>query len=210
MDPYIIPMSKPKFVMPRVCDEKSYRKLIAVIPKDTKAYFHIRNLCLINMVWETGARLGEITALNVSDLDFEKKEVTIKTEKSRGVYPFRKIPWGKETEQSLPRWIKRRAHIVLDVEIEEPDALFFGLKQTGGKRLATASAGEIFRKYSNKAGLPIINAHSLRHHFGHSLSERKLNNSVISAALGHSSLQSSYRYTMLNSRELSRVLKRKH
>lgn len=210
LDPWLIPASKPKFVMPRVCDEASYRQLIAAIPTDTTAYFHIRNLCLINIIWETGARLGEIVALNVSDLDFEKKEIIIKTEKSRGVFPFRKIPWGKETDKSLPRWIKRRAHLVLEDKLEDPDALFIGLKQTGGKRLALCAAGEIFRKYSNKAGLKVINAHSMRHHFGHELSERGLNNSEISSALGHSSLGSSYRYTLLNSNELVKTLRRKH
>jgi integrase/recombinase XerC len=209
VDPYMIPVSRPKFTMPRVCDEKSYRKLIAAIPKDTTAYYHIRNLCLINIIWETGARLGEICALNVSDLDLKNKEVTIKTEKSRGIYPFRKIPWSKDTDYSLPRWLKRRAHIVLEYDLPEPDALFIGLKATGGKRLAVCAAGEIFRKYSNKAGLQIINAHSLRHHFGHQLAKEKISNSVISAALGHSSLQSSYRYSLLNSDELSRVLKKR-
>jgi integrase/recombinase XerD len=212
IDPWLIPISKPQFTMPRICSEENYRRLIAAIPLDTDAYYNIRNLCLINMCWETGARINEVCSLNVSDLDFKEKEVVIKTEKSRGVYPFRKLPWGKDTENSLPKWIKRRNHIALDYDLPEPDALFIGLKSSGGSRLTRASAEEIFRKYSNKAGIPpesATNPHSMRHAFGHRLA-KKHNNSVISAALGHSSLGSSYRYTMLNGNELVKELKRKN
>jgi site-specific recombinase XerD len=96
-----------------------------------------------------------------------------------------------------------------EIVLDEPEALFIGVKGgfhgqgARGKRLAICAAGEVFREYSNKAGLPqYLNAHSFRHHLGHELAKKGANNSVISSILGHSSLQSSYRYTALFDKEL--------
>jgi len=209
LDYWLIPIPQKTYTMPRVCTPEAFKQLMAAIPVETTAYYHIRNRCLISLIWDTGARLGEIVSLNTTDLDLENKEVVIKTEKSRGMRPFRKLPYGEVTDVTIQKWLKCRAHIALDYDLPEPDALFIGLKATGGKRLALGAAGEIFRKYSNKAKLPVVNAHSLRHHFGTELAKDGCNNSIISEALGHSSLQSSYRYTMVESSDLSRILKKR-
>jgi len=209
VDYWLIPMPKKEFAMPRICTETSYRKLLSVIPKRSTAYYHLRNRCLINLVWDTGARIGEITALNVGDVDQKSHAIVIKTEKSRGMRPFRKIPYGKESAISMRKWLRCRGRIALEYELPEPDALFVGLKATGGKRLATCAAGEIFRKYSNKAGLPYVNAHSLRHHFGTDLAIRGFNNSIISEALGHSQLSSSFQYTQIRNEDLELALRKR-
>lgn len=209
LDYWLIPLPRKEFTMPRVCTEQAYRKLLSVIPIKTTAYYHFRNRCLISLIWDTGARLGEITALDIGDVDLKNNSIVIKTEKSRGMRPFRKIPYSNETGISLKKWLKSRAHIALDYDLPEPEALFIGLKATGGKRLATCAAGEIFRKYSRKAGLPVVNAHSLRHHFGTDLAKRGFNNSLISEALGHAQLSSSFQYTQVNNEDLECALRKR-
>jgi len=209
VDYWLIPMPKKEFAMPRICTETSYRKLLSVIPKRSTAYYHLRNRCLISLLWDTGARIGEVTALNVSDVDQKNHSIVIKTEKSRGMRPFRKIPYGKESAVSMKKWIKCRSKIAVDYQLPEPDALFVGLKATGGKRLATCAAGEIFRKYSNKAGIPYVNAHSLRHHFGTDMAIRGFNNSLISEALGHAQLSSSFQYTQIRNEDLELALRKR-
>lgn len=209
VDYWLIPMPKKEFAMPRICTETNYRKLLAVIPKKSKAYYHLRNRCLINLLWDTGARLGEVTALNVGDVDQKNHSIIIKTEKSRGMRPFRKIPYGKESAVSMKKWVRCRTQIAKDYKLPEPDALFVGLKATGGKRLATCAAGEIFRKYSNKAGIPYVNAHSLRHHFGTDMAIRGFNNSLISEALGHAQLSSSFQYTQIRNEDLESALRKR-
>lgn len=220
VDPWIIPLPPKRAVMPRVATEEDYRKLLNVIPKETEYYWHIRNLAMINMLWDSGARIGEIIALNVSDLDFNRNRAVIRTEKSKGMRPFREIFWTKPTTANLKRWIDKREEIIIDmeiarVEIEEADALFIGIKGghcglgARGKRLTANAASEVLRKYSNMAGLKIsLNPHSMRHHFGHELAKKGANNSMISNLLGHSSLQSSYRYTQLYDTELEEVYKK--
>lgn len=215
LDFSLIPLSKREFVIPRVADEQNYRKLLSVIPEKSNYYFDIRNKCILNIIWETGMRLGECVSLNVSDLDFKERAIIIRTEKSRGMRPFRKIPWRGETDCSLPLWLRAREKTIENIELEDPEALFIaikgGFKGKGarGKRLAKCAAGEVFRKLSNKAGLPYyVNAHSFRHHMGHEMAKRGLPNSIISEALGHSSLASSFQYSFINSVDLIKQLRK--
>lgn len=207
----LIPMPRKEFVFPRVASEASYRKLISVIPKNT-AYYDIRNLALINMLWDSGARLGELISLNVPDVNLKEQKAIIKTEKTRGLKPFRQIFWKREANSNLIKWIDTRTILGQEMPFEEPDALFVSIK--GGcvvkkglvRRLDLGAAGEALRKYSNRAGLPcVLNAHSIRHAMGHELAKKGMNNSGISDILGHSSLASSFRYTSLSGKELEEV-----
>jgi len=153
-----------------------------------------------------------VVALNVGDVDQKGRAIVIKTEKSRGMRPFRKIPYGSESAVSLRKWMKKRADIAKTRNLPQPEALFIGLKGgrgIAGKRLAMCAAGEIFRKYSNKAGLPYVNAHSLRHHFGTDMAKRGFNNSLISEALGHSQLSSSFQYTQIQNEDLEVALRKR-
>jgi len=209
LDHWLVPMPKKEYAMPRVAAEEDYKKLLAVIPRNSGCYWHVRNLALITMLWDSGARVGEIVRLDIPHLDLEQNRAVIKTEKSRGLRPFRELFWQPETTGHIQQWLGRRERLVKGIVLEEPEALFIGVKGgffgrgARGKRLASCAAGEVFRKYSNRAGLPQpLNAHSLRHHLGHELAKKGANNSVISSILGHSSLQSSYRYTAFFDKEL--------
>lgn len=216
IDPYLIPTSRPKHDMPRICDEATYKKLISAIPVKTKAYFHHRNRALICLIWTTGLRLGEAISLNISDIDFKNWELVVRTEKSRGLKPFRRLPIvDEEAKESLLRWLKARAHIALDYELPEPDALFIAMKSSvrdvnkmQGRRFATGAASEMFRKCSNRAGIPTANAHALRHHYARDLRRRGADLMTVSESLGHTSIQSSRIYEVLEPNELSKLLRK--
>jgi integrase/recombinase XerC len=212
LDPYLIPITPKEFVAPRICIELDYLKLLSAIKEKTNSFSEIRNRAMINLIWNTGMRIGECVALNVSDLDLERKLVKIKTEKSRGVRPFRVLPYNifdNRAEKSLDCWIERREQLIKTIPLDEPDTLFFGVKcgKTRGKRLLASCVGEIFRKISHRAKIEIVNPHSFRHHFGNELARKGFNNSIISEAMGHSSLNSSYRYTQLENSELTNTLR---
>jgi site-specific recombinase XerD len=155
--------------------------------------------------------------LNVADLDMQNHLVKVKTEKSKGVRPFRVLPYDifdQQAVEALPMWLEKRNELLQNLQLEEADTLFFGVRTTKarGRRLAINAIGEIFAKYSNRAGMTVeeyVNAHSLRHHYGNELTRRHFNNSVISEAMGHSQISSSYRYTQLESGDLTETLRGK-
>lgn len=201
ISPKMLPVMRKEWVRPRIATEEDYKKVLNAIP-DEKKYVHIRNRAIIMLLWDTGARNGEIASLDERDLDLVKMKSVIKTEKSRGMKPFREVYWTKHTNEVLKRWLAKKHELESRLYIENPEALFWGSTNNWqGKRLSNSGIDIALRKYSNLAKVPSLNPHSFRHHMGHDLSERGANNSQISSILGHSNLSSSFIYTELNNRE---------
>lgn len=199
----LIPIPRREYNPPRVATEEEYGKLLSVIPEHSNDPRHIRNLAIVNMLWDTGARVGELVSLNVRDAKLDEMKAVVKTEKSRGMKPFREIFWSENTNQNLNYWIEKRDELTQRTKFRDPDALFVGAcRWQLGKRLTNSAVSIFLRHYSTKAEIPTLNAHSFRHHLGHELAKKGANNSIISNILGHSALTSSYVYTMMNDKEL--------
>ena len=124
--------------------------------------------------------------------------------------PFRKIPYSNETGITLKKWLKSRAHIALDYDLPEPEALFIGLKATvAANDWPLARPAKYSVSIQERPDCRVVNAHSLRHHFGTDLAKRGFNNSLISEALGHAQLSSSFQYTQVNNEDLEFALRKR-
>lgn len=205
LDQWLIPVPRKEPKVPRIANEENYQKLLAVIPRETKDPRHIRNLALITMLWDTGARIGELLALDVGDLDQERRRAVIKTEKSQGRRPFRELFWSPETNQNLSKWIEKREHLKKKIEFKDPDALFISATSwKNGMRLQISGVGEMLRRNCARANISFMNAHSFRHHKGHYIVNNGGSASDVMNILGHASLQSSSIYTMMTDKELEK------
>jgi site-specific recombinase XerD len=203
IDPFLIPIPQKQFKLPRIADEKSYKKLLSVIPHKTNDPRHIRNLAIITMLYDTGARNGEIVSLDIDDIDTKRMRAIIKTEKAKTRRPIREIFWTHETNKNLKRWIEKREHLKKTLKLKDPEALFISVTNwKAGQRFTIKGVGEMIRRYCVRAKIPYLNPHSFRHKLGHDLANKNYNNSIISNLLGHSSLQSSYIYTLMTDKEL--------
>lgn len=212
IDPWLIPIPHREYKLQKVATKEDYQKLLNVIPKNNDPR-HIRNLAIINLLWDTGARNGEILSLNINDIDLIEMTAVIKTEKSKGARPVREIFWTKKTNDSLKNWIKKRRYLDSKKTIlKDEDALFIsicngGVHNNAGKRFANKGVGEMLRRYCIKAKIENMNAHSFRHHMGHQIVKKGGSNSDVSNILGHSSLQSSFVYTQMTNVELKKRYK---
>jgi site-specific recombinase XerD len=203
MNPWLVPVPQKDYKISRVAGDEDYRKLIASIPNPTNDPRHIRNLAFINLLWDTGARNGEICSLNVSDLDLGEMKAVIKTEKSKGVRPVREIFWTDKTNESIERWLKKREYLSEKMYFVDKNALFVSVcNAQAGNRMNIRGIGEMLRQYCNRAKIPHMNAHSFRHRMGHHIIKQGGSNSDVSNILGHSSLQSSFVYTQMTNLEL--------
>lgn len=203
LDERLIPVPQKQYKIPRVASEEEYEKLWAVIPQDSKDLRHVRNSAIVSLLWDTGARNGEIMALDVDDLDLENKKALIKTEKAKTRRPLREIFWTDKTNQLLIRWLAERDKFSRRIQLRDPNALFLSLYNSGsqktkGYRFRTSGVCEMLRSYSNKAGLEVrLNAHSMRHYMGRTIIEKGGSNSDVTNILGHSCIESSMVYTMM-------------
>lgn len=199
----LIPIPRNQVKIPRVADEENYKKLVAIISKKTNDPRHIRNLAIVNLLWDTGARNSEVVSLNVGDIDMEGKKAIIRTKKSKGKRPFRKIFWTDETNKNIIKWIEKRKHLKQKLYFAEPEALFISIcSVNAGKRFGIKGVGEMLRRYCNRADMPYMNAHSFRHHMGHDIIKQGGSSADVMNILGHSSIQSTMIYTMMADKEL--------
>jgi integrase/recombinase XerD len=200
----LIPNMRKEFKFSYVTSEADMKKVLAVMAKRKKHHYYpyTRNLAIIKLLWDTGARNGEIASLNVADLDVSKMKAVIRTEKSRGRRPAREIYWTKDTNDTLKAWLKERNAQERKQPFVNPEALFtIYSNQRRGLRLTNSGISLMLGECARLAKIPRFNAHGMRHHMGHELSRRGANNSQISSILGHSQLSSSYIYTELNNTE---------
>lgn len=207
LDEELIPIPRKEYKMPRIADEANYQKLIAAIPRQTNDPRHIRNLAIVNLLWDSGARNGEIMSLDVEDLQLDHMRAIIKTEKSRGRRPIREIFWTAGTQEAIGRWLAKREELQKKMFFKDPEALFISIcsgaiADTSGRRLAIKGVGEMLRRYSNRAGIPYSNAHSFRHHMGRDILKKGGSSADVMNILGHASLASSTIYTMMTDKEL--------
>lgn len=199
----LIPIPRKQYKIPRVADEENFKQLIASIPANSKDPRHIRNRAIVSLLWDTGARNGELMALDVKDIDLENKKALIRTEKNRGSRPFREIFWTEETNEIIKTWLAKREALGRKMVFKDSAALFLCVTSSlAGQRLSIKGVGELLRRYSNRAGIPYMNAHSFRHHMGHDIIHQGGSTADVMNILGHASVQSSSIYTMMTSREL--------
>lgn len=197
VNPELIPIPHKDYTVPRVTNDKDFRLLLHAIPTKTSDPRHVRNRALILLLWDTGCRLGEALSIQAPDIDLKSKKAVIKTEKSRGKRPFREVFWTQQTNTALKRWI-----MILPKYAKDNNALFVCINFHPGNTFSIKGAGEMLRKYCNRAGLPYMNAHSFRHHKGHDIINKGGSASDVMNILGHASLQSSSVYTMMHDNEL--------
>lgn len=202
----LIPIIEKNFIMPHVAEKWEYDKIMECFSSDATEMHLIRNRAITSLIYDTGARVGEIVSLNVEDIDLGNKKAVIKTEKSRGKAPVRQIFWEDETNENLKKWLAIREKILGYVDFSEPDALFVGARGWQiGQRLTIRAIGIFLRHASRKVGLKrVMNAHSLRHLKGNDMAEMNTNEFVISQILGHSQVSSSRIYTLLKSPALEK------
>lgn len=199
----LIPIPRKQYKIPRVADEENFKKLIASIPANSKDPRHIRNRAIVSLLWDTGARNGELMALDVKDIDLENKKALIRTEKNRGSRPFREIFWTEETNEIIKTWLAKREALGRKMVFKDSAALFLCVTSSlAGQRLSIKGVGELLRRYSNRAGIPYMNAHSFRHHMGHDIIHQGGSTADVMNILGHATVASSSIYTMMTSREL--------
>ena len=201
----LIPIMQAEHKLPRVATEDQYKKFMAVIPVKTNDARYIRNRALVSMLWDTGARNGELLSLNIKDLDMERRRALIRTEKARSRRPFREIFWTADTHGNLVQWLKKRDELKKKMQFKDADAIFLSVTNSqSGQRFTIRGVGEMLRKYSLKAKIPILNAHSFRHRVGHHIIKSGGSSADVMNILGHSSVQSTAIYTMMSDVELEK------
>lgn len=169
----------------------------------------LRNRAILETLYSTGLRISELIALNIKDVDFNRKEFMVrgKGDKPRPVF----------LSERACEYLKS----YLDVREDNYDPLFisFGRSskvptmmesslQTYGEkfRLKAYHIQEMVRKTSYLAGLnKKVTPHTLRHSFATTLLNNGADLRSVQEMLGHASIATTQIYTHVTNKQLKQV-----
>lgn len=141
----------------KVVPTLSNNEIAALIKACTgKRFIDRRDECIVRLMLETGARAGEVVAMEVKDVDLDRCQVTIRRGKGgKG----RTVPINSpQTLVALDRYLRARRVQGLQAT---------GALWTGGKVKTFGYHGlsQMLKRRARMAGMNDIHAHRLRHTF---------------------------------------------
>jgi integrase len=121
----------------------------------TRTFADRRDEAIIRLLFDTGARLGEMAAMTVDDWDRRNDFLTL-----RGKTGTRVVPVSASSGEALSRYLRLRR----DHPKAKLPALWLGPK---GK-LTDSGIAQVLNRRCELAGIDHINTHRLRHTWAHS------------------------------------------
>jgi integrase/recombinase XerC len=163
----------------------------------------IRDRSILETLYSTGLRVSELTALNVSDLDFTAEVIKARGKGRRE----RVVPVGSFALQAIKRYVDVRAQVPR-INPDDPDALFLN---RFGDRLSSRSIRKILDKYIKVTGLnEKTSPHTLRHSFATHLLNRGANLRMVQELLGHKHLSTTQIYTHVTTQGMKKSYEQAH
>ncbi len=162
----------------------------------------LRDLAVVELLYATGVRVGELVGLDIDDVDLERRVVRVlgKGRKERSV------PFGVPAARALDDWLAR-GRPRLAVTGSGP-ALFVGVR---GRRLDPRTARAlVHRLLVEVEGAPDVGPHGLRHTAATHLLTGGADLRSVQEILGHSSLATTQVYTHVTTERLRTAYKQAH
>ena len=162
----------------------------------------LRDVAMLELLYATGIRVGELVGLDVDDVDRERNVVRVfgKGRKER-------IGAVRATGGPFPRLLGRHGRPGLAVE-GSGAALFLGAR--GGRIDQRAVRSVVHRRIADVPGAPDIGPHGLRHTAATHLLEGGADLRSVQELLGHASLATTQLYTHVTTDRLRRAYQQAH
>ncbi len=159
----------------------------------------LRDRALLEVVYGTGARISEAIGLDVDDVTLDRTAASVLL-RGKGSKE-RVVPLGSFAVDALDAYLVR-ARAALAQSGQGTAALF--LNHRGG-RLSRQSAWSILRVAAERAGVPDVSPHTLRHSFATHLLSGGADVRVVQELLGHASVTTTQIYTSVTQDTLREV-----
>lgn len=144
-----------------------------------------RDLAMIDLLFSTGIRVGELVNLDISDINFEARECVVygKGDKERKVY------FDARTKVHLQSYLKQRT--------DQNAALFVTLSKPY-KRLKISGVEIRLRKMGRILNIERIHPHKFRRTVATRAIDRGMPIEQVQKLLGHSQIDTTMQYAMVN------------
>ncbi|MCW2917875.1 MAG: recombinase XerC [Actinomycetia bacterium] len=162
----------------------------------------LRDQAILELLYATGIRVGELCGLDVDDLDLDRCTVRVLGKGGKE----RTVPVGEPAVRAVEDW-RRRGRPALATGGSGP-ALFLGAR--GGRLHPTSARRIVHARIADVEGVRDLSPHGLRHSAATHLLEGGADLRSVQEILGHASLQTTQLYTHVTAERLKRTYEQAH
>ena len=163
-----------------------------------------RDRAMLELLYATGLRVGELVSLDLGDVDLEETLVRV-VGKGR---KERLAPFGQKARSALEEYLRVRGEIVKKARKPDLDAVFLNAR---GNRLTSRSVEYMVERYAGSLAQRLkAHPHTLRHSFATHMLNAGADLRAIQELLGHENLSTTQKYTHVSIEQLMRVYQSCH
>jgi len=161
----------------------------------------LRNSAMLELLYATGLRVGELVGLGLGDIDFGRRTVRVRGKGDKE----RVVPFGAPAAAALERWLEQgRPGLIAAARAREravdAEAAFLGQR---GRRIDPRQVREVVSRRLKELGdTSASGPHALRHTAATHLLDGGADLRAVQELLGHSSLATTQLYTHVSIEKL--------
>ncbi|MGB6244521.1 site-specific tyrosine recombinase XerD [Gordonia sp. (in: high G+C Gram-positive bacteria)] len=161
----------------------------------------LRDAALVELLYSCGARISEVTSLDIDDLDLEHRAVILRGKGGKE----RLVPVGGPAIAAIEAYLVRGRPALVK---KATPAVFLNAR---GGRLSRQSAWQVLVDAAERAGVDKeVSPHTLRHSFATHLLDGGADVRVVQELLGHSSVTTTQVYTLVTVNTMREVYATAH
>ena len=162
----------------------------------------LRDVAMVEILYATGARVGELCGLDVGDIDYNRNTIRVLGKGNKE----RVIPVGRPAMKALEVWLADGRETLMTNQSAQ--AVFLGAR---GKRIDQRTVRSVvYEALSAIEGIERMGPHALRHSAATHLLEGGADLRTVQEILGHASLATTQIYTHVSTERLQKVFKQAH
>jgi len=175
---------------------------VAAVAADDQDALHLRDRAMLELLYATGIRVGELVGLDIDDVDFESNVVRAMGKGAKE----RTVPFGGPAATAMQGWLQLgRGQVVTAVS---GPALFLGRR--GGRVDPRQVRSAVHQLLQHVPDAPDVGPHGLRHSAATHLLEGGADLRAVQEMLGHASLATTQIYTHVSVERLRRSYLQAH
>ena len=174
---------------------------------DTNTPLGRRDRAILELLYATGIRVGELVSADLGDLDLVDGFLRVlgKGRKERIV------PFGAKARDALETYLRVRDMLMRGTRAAPPDSMEAVFLNFRGGRLTTRGVGLIVNRYVGRLAQRLhVHPHTLRHTFATHMLDAGADLRAIQELLGHESLSTTQKYTHVTTEQLVRTYRKFH
>jgi len=179
-----IPRAKKAHALPVVLSKNEVRQMIGIMDNP-------KHRCMLQLLYGTGMRVGELVRLRMGDVDFERGLIIVK--------------YGKGAKDRLVM-LPAAVHATLVNQRRLKTLNDFLFTNGRGGRLTEKTIQKVVQQAARKACVEkVVTPHTLRHSFATHLLEQGTDIRYVQELLGHSSVKTTQIYTHVTSTHIAHL-----